>query len=133
MSQILAPGQTDPHKAKLVQTKLMKGLLDLIILKFLTAKPMHGYQVMSKIRKNFSVYFGPSTIYPLLGVLEGKGYIKSEWIILKGDRPKKVYKITAAGETLLKYTEDSLNFIFRKIGGTEPRTPVIEARVNVRE
>ena len=59
---------------KEVSTKLMKGLLDLIILQFLSTEPMHGYQVITKIRKNYGVYFGPSTIYPLLGTLEKKGY-----------------------------------------------------------
>ncbi len=52
---------------KEVSTKLMKGLLDLITLQLLSNKPMHGYEVITKIRKNFGVYFGPSTIYPLLG------------------------------------------------------------------
>ncbi len=48
----------------------------MIILQFLNAEPMHGYQVISKIRKNFGIYFGPSTIYPLLGTLEKKGYVE---------------------------------------------------------
>ena len=51
---------------KEVQVKLMKGLLDLIVLQFLSSQPMHGYQIITKIRKSFGVYFGPSTIYPLL-------------------------------------------------------------------
>ena len=37
----------------------------MIILQFLDQEPMHGYQVITKIRKNFGVYFGPSTVYPL--------------------------------------------------------------------
>lgn len=64
---------------KEVSTKLMKGLLDLIILQFLSVQPMHGYQVITKIRKSFGVYFGPSTVYPLLNTLEKKGFVKSEW------------------------------------------------------
>jgi len=64
---------------KEVQTKLMKGLLDLIVLQFLSSQPMHGYQIITRIRKSFGVYFGPSTIYPLLGTLEKKGYVRSVW------------------------------------------------------
>jgi len=64
---------------KEVSTKLMKGLLDLIILQFLSTEPMHGYQIITKIRKSFGVYFGPSTVYPLLNALEKKGFVKSEW------------------------------------------------------
>lgn len=103
------------NNTKEVQAKLMKGLLDLIILQFLNGQPMHGYQVITKIRKTFGVYFGPSTIYPLLGTLEKKRFVKSEWD-MSTERPRKVYKLTTEGQGLLNYTEDSLNFICRKIG-----------------
>jgi DNA-binding PadR family transcriptional regulator len=76
---------------------------------------MHGYQIITKIRKTFGVYFGPSTIYPLLGTLEKKGYVKSEWN-MNNERPRKVYKLTNEGQSLLNFTEDSLNLICRKIG-----------------
>jgi len=103
------------NNSKEVQVKLMKGLLDLIVLQFLSSQPMHGYQVITRIRKTFGVYFGPSTIYPLLNVLEKKGYVKSEWN-MSSERPRKVYKLTTEGQSLLNFTEDSLNFICRKIG-----------------
>ncbi|MCK5631127.1 PadR family transcriptional regulator [Candidatus Bathyarchaeota archaeon] len=102
------------HEIKEVQGKLMKGLLDLVILQFLNAKPMHGYQIISTIRKNFGVYFGPSTIYPLLNHLAEKGYIKSHWD-LGNERPRKVYELTKEGKNLLSFTESSLNHICRKI------------------
>lgn len=105
------------NNSKEVQVKLMKGLLDLIVLQFLSSQPMHGYQIITKIRKNFGVYFGPSTIYPLLNALEKSGYVKSEWD-MKNERPRKVYKLTSEGQNLLNFTEDSLNFICRKIGTT---------------
>ena len=103
---------TNPQKE--VQTKLMKGLLDLIVLQLLSTQPMHGYQVITKIRKSFGVYFGPSTIYPLLGTLEKKSFVNSEWN-MQGERPRKVYSLTNEGQNLLNFTEDSLNFICRKI------------------
>jgi PadR family transcriptional regulator PadR len=102
---------------KEVSTKLMKGLLDLIILQFLSNQPMHGYQVITKIHKNFGVYFGPSTIYPLLGTLEKKGYVDSHWD-MNFERPRKVYKLTNDGQSMLNYTEDSLSMICRKITST---------------
>jgi len=103
------------NNTKEVQVKLMKGLLDLIVLQLLSSQPVHGYQIITKIRKTFGVYFGPSTIYPLLGALEKKGYVKSEWD-MSSERPRKVYKLTTEGQNLLNFTEDSLNFICRKIG-----------------
>jgi DNA-binding PadR family transcriptional regulator len=107
------------NNMKEVQNKLMKGMLDLIVLEFLNGQPMHGYQIIVKIRKVFQVYFGPSTIYPLLGMLEKKGYVKSEWN-MSGERPRKVYSLTAQGQNLLRFTEDSLNFIVRKMGTETP-------------
>jgi len=92
----------------------MRGLLDLVVLQFLKAHPMHGYQIITKIRKDFGVYFGPSTIYPLLNTLEEKTFIKSQWD-LSNERPRKVYELTRNGEDLLRYTETSLNHICRKL------------------
>jgi len=94
--------------------KLMRGLLDLVVLQFLKANPMHGYQIISCLRKNFGVYFGPSTIYPLLSLMEENGYIKSHWD-LENDRPRKVYSITDQGADLLNCTEESLTHIYRKL------------------
>jgi len=103
------------NNSKEVQVKLMKGLLNLIVLQLLNTKPMHGYQIITRIRKSFGVYFGPSTIYPLLNTLEKKGHVKSEWD-MSNERPRKVYTLTTEGKGLLNFTEDSLNFICRKIG-----------------
>ena len=106
------PNMVNPQKE--VQVKLMKGLLDLIVLQFLNTQPMHGYQIITKIRKSFGVYFGPSTIYPLLATLEKKGHVTSEWN-MQTERPRKIYKLTTEGQNLLNFTEDSLNFICRKL------------------
>jgi PadR family transcriptional regulator PadR len=111
---------------KEVQVKLMKGLLDLIILQFLNTQPMHGYQVITKIRKTFGVYFGPSTIYPLLATLEKKGFVNSEWN-MNNERPRKIYKLTTEGQNILNFTENSLNLICRKIGTPANTDIAVEA------
>jgi PadR family transcriptional regulator, regulatory protein PadR len=100
---------------KEVQTKLTKGLLDLIVLELLDSQPMHGYQIITKIRKNYGVYFGPSTVYPLLASLEKKGQVESKWN-MKSQRPRKVYELTSRGKNILEFTENSLNLICHKIG-----------------
>ncbi len=99
---------------KETQTKLTKGLLDMIILQFLHQEPMHGYQLIIKIRKSFGIYFGPSTIYPLLGTLEKKGYVTSIWN-MDSERPRKVYQLSKDGKDALSFTETSLNAICRTI------------------
>jgi PadR family transcriptional regulator PadR len=113
-------------KAREVQMKLMRGLLDLVVLQFLRAQPMHGYQIITSLRKQFGVYFGPSTIYPLLSVLEENGYIKSHWD-LENDRPRKVYGITPQGGELLSCTEDSLTHIYRKLAIGTNKIPFVSS------
>lgn len=113
---------------KEIQTKLTKGLLDLIILQFLEQEPMHGYQIITKIRKGFGVYFGPSTVYPLLNTLETKGYVKSKWN-MASERPRKVYILTNEGQTVLNFTEGSLNLI-RKTLSIEDKKMSISANLN---
>jgi PadR family transcriptional regulator PadR len=111
---------------KEVQAKLAKGLLDLIVLQFLSAQPMHGYQIITKIRKSFGVYFGPSTIYPLLATLEKKGFVNSEWN-MSNERPRKIYKLTNEGQTMLNFTENSLNLLCQKIGTNSTPNMRVEA------
>jgi PadR family transcriptional regulator PadR len=122
-----------PNPQKEAQTKLMKGLLDLVVLQFLSHEPMHGYQIITRIRRSFGVYFGPSTIYPLLGTLEKKGYVSSVWN-MDTERPRKIYKLTNDGLNLLSFTEDSLNFICRRINlnGQAEVTVNSETRTTIR-
>lgn len=109
---------------KEVQTKLAKGLLDMIILQYLQKEGMHGYQIITNIRKGFGVYFGPSTVYPLLGQLEDKGYIQSAWN-MNSERPRKVYTLTEQGKSILSFTENSLMMICHKI------SPVVAEKAEV--
>ena len=99
---------------KETQTKLTKGLLDMIVLQYLNEESMHGYQIITKIRKGFGVYFGPSTVYPLLGLLEKKGYVTSAWNMFT-ERPRKVYKLTNEGKNVLNFAENSLNLIVKNM------------------
>jgi PadR family transcriptional regulator len=93
-----------------MQTRLTKGLLDMIVLQILDQEPMHGYQLIGKIRKNFGVTFGASTVYPFLDRLEKKGYLKSEWNTI-AVRPQKVFSLTNNGRVVLNFSENSLMFI----------------------
>jgi PadR family transcriptional regulator, regulatory protein PadR len=99
---------------KEIQTKLTKGLLDLIVLQLIDSQPMHGYQIITKIRRSFGVYFGPSTVYPLLTSLEKKGYVTSRWDMERA-RPRKVFELTNEGKSLLNFTTNSLNVLCKTI------------------
>lgn len=106
-----------PNPKKEAEAKLMKGLLDFIVLQLLNTQQMHGYQIITKIRKSYGVYFGPSTIYPLLSALQKKGFVIGQWST-DTERPRKIYQLTKEGQTVLSFTEDSFNLICHKIATT---------------
>ena len=98
------------QEIKKIGKQLTKGVLDLVVLGYLRSEPMHGYKIITSIRRNFGIYFGPSTIYPFLNDLEEKGYIRSQWD-LQSDRPRKVYSLTPEGGNILTGSEQSFNTI----------------------
>ncbi len=106
------------------EVKLTKGLIDMIVLQFLRNESMHGYQIISKIRRNFGVYLGPSSVYPMLNGLEKKGYISSEWIT-DTERPRKVFKLTAEGQGILKFTENTLSLMCSTLSKASPAPEVV--------
>jgi len=60
-----------------------------------------------EVNKMYEIKKGPSTIYPLLVLLEAKGFIKGEWKLEKG-RKKRIYKITPSGIELIDSFYDFL-------------------------
>ncbi len=110
-----------PKNQKEMQTKLAKGLLEMIVLQLLDQEPMHGYQLMRQIHRNFGVNFGASTVYPFLDRLECKGFLKSEWNT-NALRPQKIFSITNEGRSVLAYAESSLSLI-RKNLSADKKTP----------
>jgi len=97
-----------------VVVKMLKGMLEVIILQMLDAEPIHGYGIISRIRKKFGVYFGPSTIYPMLTRMEKQGYVKSQWS-MDNERPRKVYAITDSGRALLVESCTGLQIIIKPL------------------
>jgi len=104
----------NPREMKKANKQLTRGLLDIIILELLQKEDMHGYKVITQIRKNFGAYFGPSTIYPFLAELQEKGYITSQWDT-NHDRPRKVFSLTTEGKSMLTGIEQSFLFICTRL------------------
>jgi transcriptional regulator len=81
------------------QAEVLRGTLDLLILKTLTLAPMHGWGISARIQQvslgTFEVHQG--SLYPALQRLEHKGWIKSEWRTTADNRRAKYYELTASG------------------------------------
>lgn len=83
---------------------LVRGTLDLLILKALTGKPRHGYAISEWIEEvtDGSLLTEEGTLYPALHRLHGKGLIESEWGLSDNNRRAKYYRLTKAGERWLE-------------------------------
>lgn len=78
---------------------LVRGTLDLLILKSLTWKPRHGYGVSEWIEAmtGGSLLMEEGTLYPALHRLQGKGWVDSEWGLSENNRRAKYYRLTRDG------------------------------------
>ena len=83
----------------MARTELMKGTLDLLVLRTLELSPMHGAAVAERIeqttRGTFRVKAG--SLFPALHRLEQEGWIAGEWTESAEKRRIKTYTLTAAG------------------------------------
>jgi DNA-binding PadR family transcriptional regulator len=102
-----------------------------IALSYLEVNPMHGYSLISTIRKDLGVYLGPSTVYPTLKALEEDGLVESTWNF-EGERPRKVYEITRNGLRTLNSQRITLLHILPVIMKSAPELEVLESRFNRR-
>jgi DNA-binding PadR family transcriptional regulator len=106
-------------------TQLLKGCTETMVLKLLTERPMHGYELMQEISARSDGVFalGQGTVYPLLYSLERKGLIKARWEEPReGTRRRKVYRLTGGGtaafeERVAEWSE-FVRGMSRVLGGT---------------
>ena len=82
---------------------LLKGTLDILVLKTLTAEPMHGYGIAQQIeRLSGSVLSAEQgSLYPALERLQKQGWVHSKWGISPTGRRARYYTITRAGRKQL--------------------------------
>ncbi|MEX2273917.1 MAG: PadR family transcriptional regulator [Vicinamibacterales bacterium] len=78
---------------------LIKGTLDLLILRTLELRPLHGAAIAERItqttRGTFQIKAG--SLFPALHRLEQNGWIEGEWELPAGGRRIKTYQLTRQG------------------------------------
>ena len=83
---------------------VLRGTLDLLILKTLTLDDMHGWGIGQRIQQ-FSkgvLEVNQGSLYPALQRLEQKGWISSAWRTSDANRRAKYYHLTALGRRLTR-------------------------------
>jgi len=85
------------------RTDLLRGTLDMLILKTLTLQPMHGLGVSRRIEQVTDGVFQvqPGSLFPALHRLEQEGWIEGTWGESENNRRAKFYRLTAAGRRRL--------------------------------
>ena len=81
------------------ELELLRGTLDLFILKTLTWGPMHGLAVVRWIERvtDSRLQVEEGALYPALHRMEQKGWLDAEWGLTEQNRRAKFYKLTPAG------------------------------------
>jgi transcriptional regulator len=92
-----------------LDVSLMRGTLDLLILKALTWGPRHGYGVVEWIEQatDARLLVGEGTLYPALHRLERQGFVDAEWGLSENNRTAKFYRLSATGRKRLQVGSSS--------------------------
>lgn len=82
---------------------LVRGTLDLLILKTLSWGPMHGLGVLRWIEQatEHQLQIEEGALYPALHRMEERGLLDGEWGYTDKNRKAKFYRLTAAGRRAL--------------------------------
>ena len=82
---------------------LLRGTLDLMILKTLSWAPAHGYGIARWIEgcTGDVLAVEEGSLYPALHKLEAKGLVAAEWGVTETGRKAKFYRLTVAGKRQL--------------------------------
>ena len=89
---------------------LLKGTLDVLVLKALSWGPMHGFEIISWLeeRSGGRLAVVDAALLQALHRMEERKLVVSEWGVTKNDRRARYYRMTAAGRAHLRAESEAL-------------------------
>jgi transcriptional regulator len=83
--------------------ELIQGTLEMLILKALARKPLHGYGVAEWIEQTSQqvLKVEEGALYPALHRMELRGLLRARWGVSENNRRAKFYELTAEGQKRL--------------------------------
>jgi PadR family transcriptional regulator PadR len=80
----------------------IRGSLPLLILKMVSVRPKHGYQIAQEIKQTSQgiLDFKEGTLYPTLHDLEHKGYLDA-FVVEENGRTRRYYRLTSSGRSAM--------------------------------
>ena len=87
---------------------MIKGTLDMLILKILSLEPTHGWGISERIRQTSKeeLQVNQGSLYSSLHRLTREGWIKSYWQVTENNRRARYYALTRAGRKQLGIEEE---------------------------
>ncbi len=87
--------------------ELLRGTLDLLILKVLASGTAHGYTIARRIqeRSQGALLVEEGSLYPALHRLERREWLEAEWGTSEGNRRAKFYRLSRTGRRELTTRE----------------------------
>ena len=85
------------------KSEILRGTLDMLVLKTLSIGSMHGYGIALHLRQvtNDALRVEEGTLYPSLYRMRQKGWIKAEWKQTPNSQRARYYSLTVAGRKQL--------------------------------
>jgi DNA-binding PadR family transcriptional regulator len=130
-----------------IETNLIQhvalSLNDIVILRLLQQSPMNGYNIQRKVQSDWHITFPYGNVYSCLQVLEQKGFVNSESVLvskkrhhlsgstLTGLKRVKTYKVTPKGLKFLRVVEASSFLVFKFLQAV--LKPSLTVNMQVRE
>jgi transcriptional regulator len=86
------------------KTELLKGTLDMLILKIVATGPIHGYAISQRIQQISKDFFQvpQGSLYPALHRLEEQDWLEAQWKDTSTGREAKFYTLTRKGRKQLE-------------------------------
>jgi transcriptional regulator len=99
-------------------TDLVQGTVDLLILKTVALKPLHGWAIAQRIRQLLQeiLQVQQGSLYPALQRLEKQGWITAGWGTSENNRRARFYRLTKAGQKRLAREEKAWERLSAGIG-----------------
>jgi PadR family transcriptional regulator PadR len=105
--------------------ELLPGTLDMLILKAVSLRPLHGYGVLQRIEQisGDALEIPQGSLYPALYRLEHQKLIAGEWGLSENNRRAKYYTLTVAGRRRLREETAGWNRLASAITAALSTTP----------
>ena len=99
------------------QPDMIRGTLDMLVLKVLSVEPINGWGICERIQliSDDELQVNQGSLYPALQRMQVKGYIKAEWGLSENKRRARFYRLSPKGQEQLDREVESFDRVMEAI------------------